>query len=347
LRTAIITTGGNVALSNHARRLLLHRYGKPFAQDDTTLLYHCLPSGPYAFHRRNRFLNEVANAGYHALTFKLAKPHRERVRHYTHSETIWKLLDDRYYMSTAGGWELSDPPVGEILATKNVVKAGRVYYPWSDGSRRSYQEIPYTTNFPLTENPISEGGKWRNGGIDAPRTNVQTDGAGAFGTMSTFDGTNFPDSVAFLNGYTNDHSISTVLRNNAAPTTMEVEQILRGDITSTSQPGYEVDLGQSFGLNLVRLNGPDNDFTIAPGFPITGGSISTSDGAIWFSKIQGNLINVKCNGSFVVTNFDITTGFGGGLVITSGNPGQGYWNDTNSSANSPKFAWKSWTSDNV
>ena len=45
----------------------------------------------------------------------------------------------------------------------------------------------YTTNFPLSENPIGEGGRWNNGGIFG-KTDVQTAPGKAYGTMVSFDG---------------------------------------------------------------------------------------------------------------------------------------------------------------
>ncbi len=60
----------------------------------------------------------------------------------------------------------------------------------------------YTTHFPLTENPISEGGKWINGGVvGLDWTNVQTTPGFAFGTMpGTAGSPGFADSWALLSG---------------------------------------------------------------------------------------------------------------------------------------------------
>ena len=58
----------------------------------------------------------------------------------------------------------------------------------------------YTTNFPLTENPIFEGGHWINGltnGIDW--SDVQTIPGKAFGTQTGI-GPNYADSTALLTG---------------------------------------------------------------------------------------------------------------------------------------------------
>jgi hypothetical protein len=202
----------------------------------------------------------------------------------------------------------------------------------------------YRTAFPRTENPISENSAWTNTGQNPPRTDVQCDGtagsAHVFGTMTTFDGTNFSDSIATLSGFSNNHRITGVVHSQSQPSSMEIELILRCNNSASAFTGYEIDIGLGFGLNMVRLNGPDNDFTIATGYPVTT-NVSMNDGDTWIAEISGNFINVRCNGTLVVTSMDITTAFGGGLVIASGNPGCGFWNDTGSSANSTKFGWKS------
>src|SRR5262245_9190880 len=57
----------------------------------------------------------------------------------------------------------------------------------------------YSTNFPFAENPISQGGRWKNGqtnGIDW--SNVRTTPGLAFGTQTGTNG--FDDSVALLTG---------------------------------------------------------------------------------------------------------------------------------------------------
>ena len=58
----------------------------------------------------------------------------------------------------------------------------------------------YTTNFPATENPISQGGKWTNGlatGFDWG--NVQTTGGAAYGTTISV-GPPYNDSIATIKG---------------------------------------------------------------------------------------------------------------------------------------------------
>lgn len=200
----------------------------------------------------------------------------------------------------------------------------------------------YSTDFGGTESPLAEDGRWTNADISPPHTTVQTDGAHAFGTMDSFDGMNFPDSVACLAGFSPDHSITATVHNDDAGEGLEIELILRCSVTESGVTGYEIDIGPAFGLNIVRLNG-GNDYALAAGFPITT-DICVYDGNVWSASISGNLINVSCNGISIVTDLDITTAFGDdGLVISSGNPGVGFWNDTGASDQSTKFGWRNFS----
>src|SRR5215467_16221110 len=66
----------------------------------------------------------------------------------------------------------------------------------------------YTTSFPLTENPISEGGLWTNGktaGLDW--SDVRTTPGLAFGTET--GATDFNDSIATLAGSWNADQSAT------------------------------------------------------------------------------------------------------------------------------------------
>ena len=60
----------------------------------------------------------------------------------------------------------------------------------------------YTTNFPLTENPISEGGEWINGGVvGLDWTNLSTTPGFTFGTQpGTAGSASWADSWALLTG---------------------------------------------------------------------------------------------------------------------------------------------------
>jgi hypothetical protein len=92
----------------------------------------------------------------------------------------------------------------------------------------------YTTNFPLTENPISQGGRWLGGFTDGVMfKDVRTTPGRAFasGINNTYD-----DSLAILNSpaIANDHYVEVVVYlepGYTAPSSHEIELLLRGNIS--------------------------------------------------------------------------------------------------------------------
>jgi hypothetical protein len=101
----------------------------------------------------------------------------------------------------------------------------------------------YTTNFPLTENPISEGGKWTNGKTDGlDWADVRTTPGLAFGTQDGSGG--YDDSTALVTGtWGADQTVQATLYNVVPGGTaccQEVELRLRSSISAHSCTGYEV-----------------------------------------------------------------------------------------------------------
>jgi hypothetical protein len=176
----------------------------------------------------------------------------------------------------------------------------------------------YATSFPLTENPISEGGVWTNGGaVGLDWTDVQTTAGLAFATQTIHTHPPFDDSVACLRGFPPNQWCQGVIHN-ASANSREVELLLRSTITAHRITQYEIDITQSNGLDIALWNGPLNSFTnLATGIS-TG--VSLADGAVWYAQIVGNAITVKCNGTTVWTGTDNT--------LTRGNPGLGFYGDT-------------------
>lgn len=178
----------------------------------------------------------------------------------------------------------------------------------------------YTTNFPLAENPISEGGNWINGG-QAPAsnwTNMQTTPGLAFGTEPNNHSPNYNDSTALLTGpWGPDQTVTGVVHvaGNAA-NQLEVELRLRSSFSTQSCTGYEIDLATGY-LAIVRWNGPLNDF--APLMPTAGGGIQ--DGDVVKATITGSnpaVITVYVNG---VQRYQVTDP----TPFTSGSPGMGWY----------------------
>ena len=101
----------------------------------------------------------------------------------------------------------------------------------------------YTTTFSLAENPLSEGGRWINGGTAGlDWSNVQIVPGLAFGTQSGSQG--YDDSTAVLAGaWSPNQTMEATVRTanqQSDPVFEEVELRLRTTIRSHRITGYEV-----------------------------------------------------------------------------------------------------------
>jgi hypothetical protein len=173
----------------------------------------------------------------------------------------------------------------------------------------------YSTNFSLTENPISENGRWSNGqevGLDW--SNVATAPGVAYGTQTGFNG--FDDSTALLIGTwgPDQHVMATVRVDNPNPAaTQEVELRLRSSLSAHSSTGYEILFSVvSDSQQIIRWNGPLGDFT-----PLSESAHGAKNGDVVEASIVGNLISVYINGVLVDSVTDTT--------YASGNPGIGFF----------------------
>src|SRR5437870_4109660 len=99
----------------------------------------------------------------------------------------------------------------------------------------------YTTSFPLTENPVSEGGHWINGGqVGLDWFNVQTTPGRAFGTVTTGK---YTDPTALLTGSWGADQTAEGIVFSVNPTNayyQEVELRLRSALSAHSATGYEI-----------------------------------------------------------------------------------------------------------
>jgi hypothetical protein len=197
----------------------------------------------------------------------------------------------------------------------------------------------YTTTFPNTENPISEGGNWINT-VSATWTAPVSTVGGSPGHAVGLNSTGFNDSIAMLTGsFSPDQSVTaTVFRGASAISPAEIELHLR----MTMIPGspdkvftYEIDVipGQNE-IVIVRWNGAQGNFT-----NLSSGRISSiNDGDVIEATITGPanaaVITVKLNGTTVVTATD-TAGY------ATGNPGIGF--DAGNPASGANFGIRSYT----
>jgi len=182
----------------------------------------------------------------------------------------------------------------------------------------------YSTNFPLTENPISEGGNWINGftaGLDW--SDVATKPGLAYGPQrSGF----FNDPTALMTGtWGPDQRVTAVIAGTANGSCgEEVELRLRSAISGHNNRGYEVTFRNSTDPNntyliIVTWNGAFSDFTYIfdqrgdPKFFVQPGDVISA-------TIVGNLITAYKNGTVVGQVADNT--------FSTGQPGIGFSFDT-------------------
>ena len=179
----------------------------------------------------------------------------------------------------------------------------------------------YSTNFPLTENPISENGNWINGkdvGLDW--ANVSTTPGLAIGSESGSNG--YDDSTALLTGsWAADQTVqATVYTVNQSDSFYEeVELRLRSSLSAHSNTGYEINFRCSKSSNaymeIVRWNGPLGNFTYL--IHQTGAQYGVANGDVVKASILGNVITAFINDVQVARVTDNT--------YISGNPGIGFF----------------------
>ena len=196
-----------------------------------------------------------------------------------------------------------------------TIVLGLVWMSAADAARAE----SYSTNFSLTENPISEGGRWVNGGVAGlDWTGVQTISGLAVRTASSVA---YSDPTAVLAGiWGPDQTVEAKVhsRNQTADYYQEVELRLRSAIAAHSITGYEVlfrclKTGAAY-AQIVRWNGPLADFTYLA--KKSGAQYGVADGDVVKATITGNVIRGYINGVEVVTARDST--------YSSGSPGMGF-----------------------
>ncbi len=203
----------------------------------------------------------------------------------------------------------------------------------------------YTTNFPATENPISEGGNWRNGQREGVVwKDIRTVPGLAFGTQGGSPPP-YDDSTAVLGGtwgpdQTVEAKVKTVNQNGSI--NQEVEIRLRTSINPNSLSGYEILFkvthdGSQY-HQIVRWHGPlgtascnwgcafsevpgSRNMRAGDGFP------GVYDGDTIGASVIGNRIRtwIIHNGvKQVLQDINDTSGAGGGSVFHVRQPRHGF-----------------------
>ncbi len=160
--------------------------------------------------------------------------------------------------------------------------------------------VQYSTTFEGEEDPLSEGGKWSNNGLDW--TKIRKTRGLAYGTQT---GTNkgiyrYDDSYAHLAGFPPDQEAWGQVRIVKPDPSchQEVEILLRWTSSAHRTTGYEcfarcVNDGSSY-LQIVRWEGPLGKFTYLA--DKRGAGYGLKDGDILKASIVGNVITVSING---------------------------------------------------
>ena len=200
----------------------------------------------------------------------------------------------------------------------------------------------YSTSFPLTENPISERGKWV-GGHSADGNlwgNVQTSGGMAYGVSQP---TTFGDPTAILTGsWAANQQAQVTVKIDTTPTVCchEIEVRLRMTISANRITGYEVYCSVVPGnkyCHIARWSGPNGLYcNIEPSSP----SINLVNGDVLMGTVTGSnpaLITAYLNGVQIMQVSDTGnegregTDCGAGRpVFTTGSPGLGFYEDRKS-----------------
>ena len=206
--------------------------------------------------------------------------------------------------------------------------------------------FPYSTSFSLTENPISEGGRWLDEGINTGRTSVQTGtlpggGTGAFGTQGIASAPPFLDSVALFKASPVNCFVQATVANHSPVGDQELEFHFRSNCASGGghYSGYEVNLYlPTVKLSVVRLNDDAThtfDFVVDNIFT----NVSMANGAVWKVSMTGSVITAICNSVTVMTQ-DVNAI--GGAYFSTGLCGIGFYRDNSQGnpGNSNELAWK-------
>jgi hypothetical protein len=177
----------------------------------------------------------------------------------------------------------------------------------------------YTTNFSGTENPLTEGGKWSNNGLDW--TNIRKGNGKAYSTQSGIETgkLKYNDSFAHLSGFPPDQEAWGEVRisNPTSKCFQELEILLRFTSTPHSATGYEcfarcTDDSSSY-VEIVRWDGPVGKFTYLA--RLHGKGYGLKNGDTIKASIVGNVITVFINGVQKAQAVDDT--------FKTGNPGIG------------------------
>jgi hypothetical protein len=177
--------------------------------------------------------------------------------------------------------------------------------------------VSYATKFPLTEAPISEGGRWIGGktvGVDWG--NVSTKPGYAIGKAGPMP---YADSVALLTGdWPANQSAEVTVDKRTVWGWPEISIRLRSSLAKHNCDGYEITFslreGKRAYILITRWNGPLGDFTYL--MNTKGAQYAVKTGDVMKATVVGNEIKAYKNGVLMGTAKDNT--------FINGAPGFGF-----------------------
>ena len=198
----------------------------------------------------------------------------------------------------------------------------------------------YATNFPLTENPISEDGNWTNGGCCGNSSlwgNVQTTPGEVFGVSEP---TTYGDPTAIVNGtWGSNQTITVTVKITSQPTSCCHELELRPltTISTNSITGYEINCSTVTGdpyIQLVRWNGPNGNYTqldqLVPAQPCKNGDVLVGTTTVTGGTVTFGLTVNGVPQTFTNCHCTNPSDSGAGAFLT-GSPGIGFYDNQDSS----------------
>jgi hypothetical protein len=178
----------------------------------------------------------------------------------------------------------------------------------------------YSTNFPASGNPISEGGNWINGqSTGVGWSNVSTTPGFARGQQQPDTG-NYNDSTALLTGtWSPNQSVQVTVVNNVPSngSVCEVEIRLRSTIKANYCSGYEVYWSAQPSnpyMTIAIWNGALNSYA---NIAWANAAPLMHNGDVFSASISGSTITAYVNG---VQKLQVTDS-----TFSSGNPGMGFY----------------------
>ena len=202
----------------------------------------------------------------------------------------------------------------------------------------------YSTSFPLTENPISEGGKWTLGGdTGLDWQNIRTNGGSpgiAYG-VGTTPINQFTDCIGCIKNlglstrkfYTRIQVRMAAAYNPAADHEIE---LLFFDILPHVNKGYEISIQWQGAAQPIRQNGAISDYDTTVFTTLSGGTFGVADGdwlgGVFDSTSGSPVITLDVNGvpQWIIT--DTTAG-----KILDLYPGMGFFAHPDASIDMTKY----------